>query len=73
MGSKKLIKKWVLYDGRAITDIDNAIVYTVCDTFKEAIKDKKDFFNDAVIYKETLEEQSKNKFITLKRELCTKN
>ena len=46
-----------LYDSRALTDKERATVYTVCDTLKEALSDKKTMFPDAIIFKEYLEWQ----------------
>lgn len=40
---------WVLYDGRYYTDADRATAYCTADSHSEAVKNKAEDFNDAVI------------------------
>ena len=56
--------QYTLYDARALTNKDRATVYTVCETLEEALSDKKEMFNDAVIFKEYLEKQKDGSYIT---------
>ncbi len=44
-----------LYDPRYLYDKDKAILYTECDTLKEAKEDQETMFPDSVIVKETLQ------------------
>lgn len=44
--------KYLLYDGRAASgDTENASVYTVSDSLKEARNDRDELFPDGVIFK----------------------
>jgi len=43
-------KAYVLYDERALYDVDNAAVLTVSDSLREARADRRDMFPNGVIY-----------------------
>lgn len=45
-----LPKMYLLYDERAVHDVDAATVLDTCDTKQEAIQSRKEFFPGAVIF-----------------------
>ena len=49
------IKKWLIYDARYNSNPDDAIVFSVCNTKKEAEEEKSDYGSDCVVVEEELE------------------
>lgn len=45
-----LPKMYILYDERAISNVDDATVLDTCDTKQEAINTKREFFPGAVVF-----------------------
>jgi len=41
---------YIIYDGRAMANVDDATVMETCDSLKEAKEDMKDFGDGCVIY-----------------------
>lgn len=60
--------EYSLWDSRAETDKDRATCYSVCQTLKEAKREKKEDFNDAVIFRDTVEIINKNEVMVIKSE-----
>ena len=46
--------KYALYDGRYLCDPNSANCYEVCETLKEARRNRNDYGTDTVIVRETL-------------------
>jgi hypothetical protein len=44
------MKKYIIYDGRATSDTDDASVMECCDTLKEAITNAPDYGNGCCIW-----------------------
>lgn len=42
-------KMWAIMDGRAAYDEDDAVIFEVCETEKEANANKKDYGDDCVV------------------------
>jgi len=42
-------KRWFLFDGRYIVDANSATLFEVCETYKEAKKNQKEYGDDTVI------------------------
>ena len=45
----KNVKTWLLFDGRYLTSPDDAVCFEMCDTLREAKRNKSDYGNDTVI------------------------
>ena len=45
----KLGKMWLLYDGRYIHNQDRSILFEMCETLKEAKRNRKEYGDDTVI------------------------
>ena len=48
------MKKYLIYDARYYTEPERAIVMAICDTEKEAEREKKDYGDDCVVVEEDL-------------------
>lgn len=51
MANHIILTRYALYDSRYTTNEKRATCYTICDTLKEARKEKREDFDDAVIVK----------------------
>lgn len=64
--------QYSLYDSRAIYNKERASIYSVCETLKEALSDKKTMFTDAIIFKESLEKQNDGNYIVVNSQILKK-
>jgi hypothetical protein len=62
--------EYSLWDSRAETDRESATCYSVCETLKEAKREKKEDFPDAVIFKDTVEILNKNVMVIKSERVC---
>lgn len=51
-----------LYDGRYLTNPDQAVCFEVCESLKEARKNKKEYGDDTVIVKTVLKMTGERKY-----------
>ena len=51
--------KYSLYDQRYLIDPDSSFCFEVCETLKEANKNKKNYGNDIVVVKESIKRKGK--------------
>lgn len=60
--------EYSLWDSRAETDRDGATCFSICQTLKEAKREKKEDFTDAVIFRDVVEILNNNAVMVIKSE-----